>query len=120
MKKVTDSDTTNRRPSVGIIIVNYNAGGFLTDCVTRIVSQVDSIVVVDNDSQDDSVAKLERALSPNENVKIIKQNANLGFSAACNVGIDHASDDFLLFLNPDCLLEHAAVETLVRSFDSAS
>lgn len=116
---MTDSDINDSRKSIGVIIVNYNAGRFLADCVTRIVPQVDSVVVVDNDSHDDSLTMLEQAVRPGANVKIIKQNSNIGFSAACNVGIDHVSDTHLLFLNPDCLLDHDAVATLVSSFDSA-
>jgi GT2 family glycosyltransferase len=116
---VADIDINGSRKGVGVIIVNYNAGKFLADCVSRVVSQVDTVVVVDNDSHDDSLAVLECTVPPNANVKIIKQNRNLGFSVACNVGIDLVPDDFLLFLNPDCLLDQNAVATLVSSFGSA-
>ena len=117
IRNVTDSDINGNRKSIGVIIVNYNAGKILADCVTRIVPQVDGIVVVDNDSNDGSLTMLERAIPAGEIVKIVKQNSNLGFSVACNVGIDLMKNDYLLFLNPDCLLDHDAVAILVSSFD---
>ena len=99
MRIVTDSDINERQRDVGVIIVNYNAGPLLADCVTRVLSQANIVVVIDNDSHDDSLDELERALPSGANVKILRQDRNLGFATACNIGITQAPCEYLLFLN---------------------
>jgi GT2 family glycosyltransferase len=105
--------TEKVQTGVGAIIVNYNAGSFLVDCIARVLPQVDEVVVVDNDSQDDSIAILENVLVNSSNLKIIKNNENLGFSTACNIGIANAISPYLLFINPDCLITNGAVSALL-------
>ena len=72
------------------------------------------IIVVDNASTDDSLPALQGL----PGVKIIKNSANLGFATACNIGVRVASAPFLLFLNPDCFFEPAALEELLLVVDS--
>lgn len=89
---------------IDIIIVNWNAGILLRQCIDSVVqfgeAIVDRIIVVDNGSTDGS----ERAVEDLLNVAIIRVGANLGFGRACNIGAAHASSEFLLFLNPDACL----------------
>lgn len=81
-----------------IIIVNWNAGPQLKDCIDSLAGVKDiRIIVVDNASTDGS----EKAVVDHPNVKLIRSNENLGFGKACNLGAKHADGDFLLFLNPD-------------------
>jgi GT2 family glycosyltransferase len=117
MGNVTDSAISGRRPRVGAIIVNYNAGSYLADCVARIVPHVSAVAVVDNASQDDSLAVLEGSMPPEANIKIFRQDSNLGFASACNIGIDQLLYDYLLFLNPDCLLDPDAIASMMDSFE---
>ena len=98
---------------VDIIIVNWNSGQQLRDCVDSIIqfshSLVHKIIVVDNDSTDGS----ENALEGLENVTLIRAGANFGFGKACNLGAAHASSEYLLFLNPDvCLFPESLVKAL--------
>ncbi|WP_018604591.1 glycosyltransferase family 2 protein [Uliginosibacterium gangwonense] len=97
-----------------VIIVNYNVGKLLVDCVRSALSEgVRRVVVVDNASHDGSVGYLESAVS-DQRLCIIRNDANLGFAAACNVGIRACEADALLFLNPDCVL---AAGSLPRMMD---
>src|SRR3569623_174950 len=87
-----------------VIIVNYNTGPKLADCVRSLAFQLcETIFVVDNASVDGSLDRLD--LSLGVRLKIIRISHNLGFAAACIAGI-HASSStgHLLFLIPDCLL----------------
>lgn len=104
--------TESIQTGVSAIIVNYNAGSFLADCIARVLPQVDEVVVVDNDSQDDSLELLESVLANSNSIKILKNIKNIGFSAACNIGIKNCQAPNLLFLNPDCLLDKNAVLAL--------
>lgn len=89
---------------VDIVIVNWNAGAQLLDCVNSILkygkTTVDKIVVVDNASTDGSEKEIENL----QGVTLVRAGANLGFAKACNLGAKYASKEFLLFLNPDSLL----------------
>lgn len=96
---------------VSVIIVNYNSGRLLLDCVESIHKSRPpfdvEIVVVDNASKDDSIAVLERESFAN--VELIKSRNNLGFSAANNLGAAKAGGDVLFFLNPDTKLLSGAI-----------
>jgi len=97
--------------SVSSIIVNYNAGKFLKDCVKSLLAcplEVE-IIIIDNASTDDSLDALE----PSPQLTIIRNGQNLGFSAGCNIGIKAASADNLLFLNPDCSFSPNTISQLL-------
>jgi len=84
------------------IVVNYNAYQYTAQCLTSIKKYCDQysyeILVIDNASSDDSVRRLEERFS---DVVLIKSKENLGFARACNLGIEKAGGEFLIFLNND-------------------
>ena len=86
---------------IDVIIVNWNAGQQLLECVQSVIANgaglVAKIIVVDNDSHDGS----ELPLLAMAQVHLIRAGANLGFGKACNLGAANSAADFLLFLNPD-------------------
>jgi len=95
-------------PSLDIIIVNWNSGRLLRDCLQSINNSADNdsftlnrVVVVDNASADGSADELEDLRL---SVSIIRNEENRGFAAACNQGAEDSSADYLLFLNPDTYL----------------
>jgi GT2 family glycosyltransferase len=92
--------------SVDIIIVNWNAGEQLRDCIASVRSHhselVGKCIVVDNGSTDGSADFLDGA----SDVEVMRAEQNLGFGRACNLGALHCTSPFILLLNPDaCLLE---------------
>ncbi len=104
---------------ISVIIVNFNAGNGLTDCVGSIISanKTAEIVVVDNASQDDSIKRLKAVFGGLEQLHIIRNAANLGFSRACNIGARRSSAPYLLFLNPDCLIYPDTISSLVQALE---
>lgn len=112
------SPIDNSLTGVSAIIVNYNAGSSLADCVARVLPQIDEVIIVDNYSVDDSVVMLERVLANTNKLKIIKNNKNLGFAVACNIGIENTHAPNLLFINPDCLMAAGAVRDLLSELRS--
>lgn len=90
-----------------IIIVNWNAGRQLRDCLESIVDtsrcgfELNRVVLVDNASSDRSVDALEILDIP---LTIVQNDANRGFAVACNQGAKGSCSDYLLFLNPDTRL----------------
>lgn len=99
-----------------IIIINYNAGIHLRECVQTLPS-TSNVIIVDNASHDNSLSLVEALQLPN--IHIIRNDKNLGFAAACNIGAKSSTTDLLLFLNPDCRLEPNTIDELVTALNSA-
>lgn len=88
---------------VSIIIVNYNSGDFLLKCIKSILANVTidyEVIVVDNESVDDSFKKCKLLFS-SMNLIFIESGGNVGFSKANNIGANIASGNIFHFLNPD-------------------
>lgn len=98
---------------IDVVIVNWNSGELLQNCVKTVISEkgslVKSIYVIDNDSSDNSVDFLGNL---NE-ILLIKNKENIGFGAACNQGGCLATAKYILFLNPDSkIFKETLSETL--------
>ncbi|MDR3470577.1 MAG: glycosyltransferase family 2 protein [Devosia sp.] len=94
-----------------VVIVNYNAGPLLAECVGDLLDVTApplSIVVVDNGSADDSIG----LLPVDPRLTVILNGENLGFAKACNVGARAGAAGTILFLNPDCRIDGSALERL--------
>lgn len=91
-----------------IIIVNWNAGTQLADVILSVINfhfgLVAEVVVVDNASTDASLSLLCQLPELPFSLRIIQNEENMGFGAACNQGAVLSQSKYLLFLNPDCRL----------------
>jgi len=90
-----------------IVIVNWNTGPQLRDCLQSILLanpasvHLRLCVVVDNASVDGSADKLENISLP---LTMIRNQENKGFAYACNQGAKVGASEYILFLNPDSRL----------------
>lgn len=100
--------------SVSVVVVNHNAGAFLSKCVTSALGQAKEVIVVDNASKDSSISDLLLNFPSESRLKVIRQVKNMGFSSACNTGFRVSSEQYLLFLNPDCVLGEGALKRMVE------
>jgi len=107
---------------VAIVILNWNRWRLTKECLDSVaVSDYPDqlIVVVDNGSGDDSVARLRES---DPSAEIIATGSNLGFAGGCNVGIARAlagAADYVLLLNNDATVAPGALRRLVASAKSA-
>ena len=101
--------------SVGAVVVNYNAGDSLVECVRSLRADgVLDIVVADNSSSDGS----DRAVAASDpTVVVVPTGANIGFGAAANRGVAVCPGDYVLLLNPDTLVEPGTVKVLADALD---
>ena len=107
----------NRQLRASIIIVNYNAREKLLRCLESILSasQKDfEVIVVDNNSSDGIADHIERDF---QNVRLIRSQTNLGFGAGNNLAAREAQGKYLVFLNPDTLVQQGWLEALLKPFD---
>ena len=106
--------------SVHVVVVNWNTGTYLRECLESIArSRLDGVelarvTVVDNDSSDGSADDLGGMPLP---LELIHNRHNAGFGAACNQGAEGSTADHLLFLNPDTRLLEDTLATVVRFMD---
>jgi GT2 family glycosyltransferase len=98
---------------ISCIIVNWNTKELVLDCIRSIQQQHDGIckqvIVVDNASSDDSTTVI-RKLYPD--VRLVQNPSNYGFAKGNNVGISHATEDYVCFINSDCLILEGCFSTL--------
>ncbi|MCK4806083.1 MAG: glycosyltransferase family 2 protein [Candidatus Aegiribacteria sp.] len=103
---------------LSILIVNYNSGEMLTDCLESIFSTVKTepleVIVVDNDSQDGSI---EAAREKHTEVHFIENNFNNWFTGGTNQAIGESRGEYLLCLNPDTVCHENAIDDLVNFLD---
>jgi GT2 family glycosyltransferase len=96
-------------------MVNYNAGARLSECVRSALKQTQEVIVVDNNSSDQSLKILATDCSNEPRLIVHRCNQNRGFAAGCNQGIKLATQPVLLFLNPDCILGTQCVTRLIEA-----
>lgn len=94
------------KSDISVIIVNFNGGELLTQCVKAVLASTVSVTIylIDNASQDNSLSLLQPAIAHDNRVQIIKNTHNLGFARAANLALPYTTGEYLLFLNPDCLI----------------
>jgi GT2 family glycosyltransferase len=99
---------------LSIIIVNYNTGKLLQDCLQSIYAGANGmpfdVWVVDNNSVDSS-QNMVRSAFPK--VRLIENGTNVGFSKANNLAISRCNSKYVLLLNPDTLVIGDAIDRMV-------
>jgi len=103
---------------VSIVIVTYNSGHVIGDCLSRIVGSPEiEVVLVDNNSNDDTRDLVAREFPQ---VRVIAGDTNVGFARAVNVGAHQATGDFVLLMNPDTRIAKSDVLKLADSLEDPS
>ena len=100
-----------------IIILNYNAGKLLLDCVesiTKTNSENYEIILVDNNSKDNSHKECKKKFPK---LRLIENNQNLGYCEGNNVGIRKAKGKFIVILNPDTIVERDWLNELISAYN---
>ena len=102
---------------IDVVIVNWNTGSFLSECLSSLVNYGDkfikNIIVVDNLSSDDSLENI-----PNHSkIRLVRNDANLGFSKGCNIGASYSKSDYILFLNPDARIYVNTLEVCLNFYE---
>ncbi len=110
---------TGVAPRVSVIIPNWNGAGHLPECLTSLEQQRFEgyeVALVDNGSTDESLSLVERDFPW---VRIVRNEANLGFSAAVNAGIRATNSEYVVLLNNDTRAREDWLERLVVAMDGA-
>ncbi len=103
---------------VSTIVVTYNNERQIADCLTALSADPAAarhIIVIDNASADGTAAIVEESFP---DVQLIRSPENLGFARACNAAARHGTGDYVVFVNPDTVLQGAAITELLRFAES--
>lgn len=101
-------------PLVSIIIVTYNNGQDIKNCLNSILRQTEipfEIILIDNSSSDTTVQVIQKEFPK---VKLFVNSTNLGYAQANNQGINQSQRKYILLLNPDTQLTNNALAKMVQ------
>ena len=114
--ELKNTEIEENDPLISIVILNYNAGNLLLDCVDSIQKsnyKKFEIIVVDNISKDKSHRKCKEKFP---NIKLIENSENLGYCEGNNVGLRIAKGEFVVILNPDTIVDPSWLSELLYAY----
>jgi GT2 family glycosyltransferase len=104
---------------LSIVILNYKSKDITLSCIESLYAQFQNeflqdkieLVIVDNDSQDDSVTAITQAITTKgyKNMQVIANDVNSGFGAGCNKGAAASIGEYILFLNNDTVVKDKGI-----------
>lgn len=104
-------------PKISVVIPVYNVEAYLPQCIDSVLAQNFEdyeVILVNDGSTDGSLAIAQQYERTNEKVKLISQE-NKGLGGARNTGIQHASGEFICFIDSD---DTIAPDTLATAADT--
>lgn len=107
-------------PNISIVIPVYNAALYLDECISSILGQSFSsyeLICIDDGSSDNSLKILEGYAKKDSRVKIFHQK-NKGAGTARNLGLQHATGEYILFLDADDFFEQNMFLNLFREAEA--
>jgi GT2 family glycosyltransferase len=110
---------------LAIILLNFNHPTLTIDCLSSIEGEVeadrDIVIVVDNGSRDDSVARIEAAVAENQWhrwVRLVRCSPNRGFAGGNNVGILSVDAQWYVLLNNDTIVPRGTMAALLAALQA--
>jgi N-acetylglucosaminyl-diphospho-decaprenol L-rhamnosyltransferase len=108
-----------------IVIINFRTADLTIRCLQSACQEIDKrqdcVVVIDNNSMDDSADLIEQALQKDQlqgHVRLVRNSSNLGFSGGNNTGIRAVSAQYYLFLNSDSVIREHALGELIHALQT--
>src|SRR3712207_3860531 len=106
-------------PRISVVVPIYNVEPYLAACLQSLVEQTFTdleFIVVDDGSPDGSRAIAEEFAARDKRFRIVEQE-NGGLGKARNTGADHATGEFLAFVDSDDVLPRYAYRLLIEALD---
>ena len=103
---------------VSIIILNYNAGKLLHECVESVFKSHNKnfeVILVDNASSDKTYKQCKEKFN---GITLLENKKNLGYCEGNNVGIRRAKGEFVVVLNPDTIVKPDWLNALIHAYES--
>ncbi|GEM_PF-1276564 len=110
-----------RMATVSILILNWNQPKLTIDCVHSVLRQDYQdfeIILIDNDSKDDSVTQFKKEFSDNKKIRLVVNDKNYGYAGGNNKGVKYAKGRYFLILNNDTIAEPGWLRAMVDALES--
>ncbi|MBD5145971.1 MAG: glycosyltransferase [Ruminococcus sp.] len=107
---------------ISVILPVYNVAPYLEQCVRSILDQTYTyleILLIDDGSTDGSAAICDELKEKDTRITVFHQK-NAGVSAARNAGLDHASGQYISFIDPDDFIDSKFYEVLVKNMEECN
>lgn len=113
---------TPRAIQVSVVMVSFHTGPALDEAIDAVLAQDVGLelIVVDNGNPEEVTAALKTRSLADSRIGVLTGHGNVGYAAACNMGAKQASGEYLLLLNPDCVLQRDALIDLIRLTEGAA
>jgi len=108
--------------SVSAIVVSYNTGKTLFDCLAALMDElaIDEVVLVNNGNPFDVLERIEERWGTSPKLKVTGGGQNRGFAAGVNLGVTEAKGDRLLVINPDAVLQPGSITAFEAAMAGAA
>jgi len=107
-------------PALSVIVLNYNTKDVTLNCLNSLIKVKDElnfeVLLVDNGSIDGSIEEVEKLIEKTvkPEIKLVKNNANLGFAKGNNAAKDFCIGRYILFLNSDTLMNPDTLKESIK------
>ena len=100
---------------VDVVVPIHGGWDFVEACLESLRRQsvAVNVIVVDDDSPDDSVRRVEEAFPE---FQLVRSSTNVGFAKACNLGIQAGHAAVIVLVNSDVVASENLVEELLQAF----
>lgn len=110
---------------LSIVVLNYCTSSLVNACVGSLLPEIDgidaSIVLVDNNSPDESSSVIQDWLIENDvhkKVMFVQSEHNGGFASGNNLGIKSLQADYYLLLNSDTVVRPGSIKELLNTAEN--
>jgi glycosyltransferase involved in cell wall biosynthesis len=103
---------------ISVIVPVFNSEQYLSECFDSLINQSYSdfeVIAVNDGSTDNGIHIIEKYVQLDRRFKLVNQS-NMGVSAARNTGLNHASGEYVYFLDSDDYINKYAFEKCIKSF----
>ncbi|MBB2804262.1 glycosyl transferase [Xanthomonas arboricola] len=99
---------------IAAVVVTYQSSSTIDACLSRLraAEGISEIRVVDNASSDDTLEVVQRHAVADARLHFIANPDNPGFASACNQGARDSQAPWLVFINPDLMVERDTLAQL--------
>ncbi|MCA1026832.1 bifunctional glycosyltransferase family 2 protein/CDP-glycerol:glycerophosphate glycerophosphotransferase [Cytobacillus kochii] len=107
---------------ISVIIPVFNTAEFLSDSITSVLNQTYSnieLIIIDDGSTNEKVKEALYPYKTYSNVKIIYLNENKGVGYARNKGLDHATGEYIYFLDSDDMISSNTLKELISNINNS-
>ncbi|MFI5692052.1 glycosyltransferase family 2 protein [Kribbella sp. NPDC051586] len=106
-------------PRLSVVVPFYNVGAYIGDCLDSIARQTWTdfeAILVDDGSPDDSAVIAKEMCARDARFRIVQQD-NAGLGPARNTGVEHATGEYITFVDSDDLVTRHGFGLLLKALD---